>query len=66
MKPKPKPKPSTTLHFPTTHTMLSTESLSLMECMHLFHWALAEWTYTQPDWEPSHMVGSTLDIFSSS
>ena len=43
-----------------------TESFSLTEWTHLFHCDTAEWTYMEPDWEPSHMVGSTEDIFSIS
>ena len=48
-----------------TYTMQRTESLSLMEWMHRFHWLTAECTYTDPDCEPSHIVGSTEDIFST-
>lgn len=48
-----------------TDTMDRTESLSLMECRHLFQLRTAEWTYKLPDCEPSHMVGSTEDILST-
>ena len=45
--------------------MQRTESLRRMEWMQRFHWLTAECTYTDPDCEPSHIVGSTDDIFST-
>ena len=52
--------------FCNTHTIDRTESFNLMEWMHRLHWDTALCTKMEPDWEPSHMVAITLDIFSIS